>query len=223
MKNSRVIFLTVPENFQSRLGDSGGSFKINPDIPIPVEIPENGEDFTLENLSIEMILSGMLRVIEEGEVNREWIEYYCAFVIFLRPEILSEINQSRSGGLDNENYKTANDLIREGKEEEALSYIRNFIEIYPTVWNGWFLLGWALRLLGRWADGEAAFRKTIELGGDNSDSRNELAICLIEKGDITGAKSELEAALQLDPENEKILSNFQVVEEILRKNKAKTN
>jgi Flp pilus assembly protein TadD len=79
------------------------------------------------------------------------------------------------------------------------------------VWNGWFVLGWALRLLDRWADGEAAFKKTIELGGDNSDTRNELAICLMEMGDIAAAGRELEAALKKEPENTKIISNLGVL------------
>jgi Flp pilus assembly protein TadD len=85
------------------------------------------------------------------------------------------------------------------------------MERRPLVWNGWFILGWALRLLGRWSDGAAAFRKAIDLGGGNSDTRNELAICLMETGDIPGARRELEAALTEDPENVKIISNLGVL------------
>jgi Flp pilus assembly protein TadD len=89
--------------------------------------------------------------------------------------------------------------------------IRDFIEKYPSVWNGWFILGWALRRLGRWEDGAAAFTKAVELDGSVSDIRNELAICLMECGDLQGARRELEAALRLDPENIKIISNLGVL------------
>jgi Flp pilus assembly protein TadD len=49
------------------------------------------------------------------------------------------------------------------------------------------------------------------LGGDNSDTRNELAICLMETGDLKGARKELEIALREEPENVKIISNLGVL------------
>jgi Flp pilus assembly protein TadD len=157
----------------------------------------------------------MLRTIEEGQVEQKWIDYYCNFIIFLRPDILTKIREIKNSGLNDENYKKANSLIREGKAEEALICIRPFIERYPLERNGWFILGWALRILGRFKDGEAAFRKAIELcgsaGGAISEARNELAICLMESGDIKGAESELEAALKEEPENIKIISNLGVL------------
>jgi tetratricopeptide (TPR) repeat protein len=218
MKKNRVVFLRIPESLRERLSCGTDIFQINPDIPIPAEIPENNEKDCLENLSLDMILSGMLRVIEEGEAAKEWIDYYSAFIIFLRPGIMAKLKEIKSAGLgasdfesaglNDESFLKAHSLIREGNAQEGLSRVRDFLERYPRVWNGWFLLGWALRLLGRWQDGEAAFRKTIELGGCNSDTRNELAICLMEAGDMAGARHELETALNEDPENVKIISNM---------------
>jgi cytochrome c-type biogenesis protein CcmH/NrfG len=89
--------------------------------------------------------------------------------------------------------------------------VRDFLERYPAVWNGWFVLGWALRRLERWADGTAALKKAVELGGGNADTRNELAICLMETGELAAARRELEAALPDDPENVKIISNLGVL------------
>jgi Flp pilus assembly protein TadD len=113
--------------------------------------------------------------------------------------------------LNDERYKNAYNLILDGKGQEALNCIRSFIECYPNTWNGWFVLGWALRLLERWKDGEAALRKTMELDGVNSNVRNELAICLMETGDLQGARAQLETALKEDPENVKIISNLGVL------------
>jgi Flp pilus assembly protein TadD len=101
--------------------------------------------------------------------------------------------------------------LKDDKPEEALSRIRKFLEKNPDSWNAWFLLGWALRKLGRWEDGATAFRQAKEKGGANSDIHNELAICLIEIGDLKAARRELEAALRYDPENVKIISNLGVV------------
>jgi Flp pilus assembly protein TadD len=119
--------------------------------------------------------------------------------------LIKEINES---GLDDENFRKAWVLVRQGREEEGLRCIRDFLEQRPSVWNGWFILGWALRRLGRWEDAGAALQKALELGGDNGDTRNELAICLMEREDYPAARRELETALQNDPENVKIISNL---------------
>jgi tetratricopeptide (TPR) repeat protein len=209
---SRVIFIPVPENLRELLSDAAlVDFPIDPDIPFPVEVPEESEKETMENLSVESIIYGMLRVIKEGKVDQEWLDYYTSLVLYLRPDILSKIREIKDNGLDDESFINAHNLIQEGETEEGLACIYDFIERRPKVWNGWFVLGWALRLLGRWADGKAALEKAIELGGGGSDTRNELAICLMETGDKAGAKRELETALSGDPENVKIISNLGVL------------
>ena len=203
---SRIIFLPVPELLKNMEPDG---FYIDGDIPIPIEISADDTD-KIENISIESILSAMLRVIEEGGARREWIDYYSNFVLFLRPDLpskLKKINETK-GFFSDEGYIKALKLVEEGRAEESLAHIRGFIERHPHEYKGWFILGWALRLLGRWHDAHAALKKAIELGGDNSDTRNELAICLMETGDAAGAKRELETALCNDPENVKIISNL---------------
>jgi len=208
----KIVFLPVPANFYDQFaGEEWNEFIINPDIPIPAEIDDGDENTSIASLSTEMILSAMLRVIEEAQVDQEWIDYYCSLVIYLRPDILTTIKEMKENGLTDENYIHAHDMVRNGKPKEGLSYIRDFLENYPHSWNGWFILGWALRLLCRWQDAAAALKKAIELGGGNSDTRNELAICLMESGNLTAAKQELEKALRHDTENVKIISNLGVL------------
>ena len=337
-----IVFLSVPENLRGQIADSGAeaenNFTIDPDIPIPVEIPGGCGALHMEELSWEMIISGMLRVIAAGpaalshEENAAWIDYYRRFVLSVRPNILGEFTEAavlkaRNGsfdlsleimdslrglfpfspavmlnralileqraafleehnraeaseaflaahtayeetlslhpdfpdalfnagffclggkdfcrareyfsryvdiaddeikkeraqsiikdidesGLDDESFHEACEYIRQGKDEEGLRCIRGFLENHPTVWNGWFVLGWALRRLCRWEDGAAAFGKALELGGSGSDIRNEFAICLMELGDLKSARRELEAALHDDPENVKIISNLGII------------
>jgi tetratricopeptide (TPR) repeat protein len=205
---TRIVFLPLPEYLLE-----GSDFPFNPDIPIPIEIYDDGESekINLENLSIEMLVCGMLYVLQNGGVKQEWMDYYSSLVLVLRPDILTKIQELKDSGLDDENFIGAHKLIQEGKIKEGMDSIRNFLERYPLVWNGWFMLGWALRLEGRYNDAQAAFRKALELGGTNSDTRNELAICLMEQGDIESARRELESALMEDPENIKIISNLGVL------------
>jgi Flp pilus assembly protein TadD len=113
--------------------------------------------------------------------------------------------------LANSGFREAYDCVNRDENEEGLSKIRPFIEKYPKAWNGWFVLGWALRKIGRYSDGREALKKAAELGGTSSDVHNEAAICLMELGDLKAARKELEEALRKEPENTKIISNLGVL------------
>ncbi len=120
-------------------------------------------------------------------------------------EIVADI---ANRNLDDELFKSAYDFISMGEEEKGLEAIRSFIEKNPTVWNAWFMLGWALRRLERWEDAKAALEQAIQCEGANTDTYNELAICLTELGEFNQAKKYLAMAMQLESENTKIMSNL---------------
>lgn len=121
-------------------------------------------------------------------------------------ELIDRINNEN---LEDKAFLNAYKLISGGQEEKGLKEIRSFLEKNQKVWNAWFLLGWALRKLCRWEDAKQAFQESLVCGGnENADTHNELAICLMETGNLSGAKSELLKALSLAPENEKIISNL---------------
>ncbi|MDR1286459.1 MAG: tetratricopeptide repeat protein [Treponema sp.] len=354
----RIIFLPVPSGIREHVHghdahehdayEREGEFAMDSAVPIPVEIPEGKDSLTPDELTIEMILSGMLKLVAAYHAGEELsgaqipgsadpearIDYYRRFILAVRPGIFGEFNEAailkakngdfdtaleilsvleglfpgsdvvllnralaleekaatlEAGGkpdeaaeaafhaekaydmilaldpprpdavfnagyfrlkrqdfagaeecfssyvslpgtdsekrenagkvlteirerfLSDENFREAWELVRGGKEEAALKKIHFFLEEHPEVWNGWFILGWALRCLERWSDGQAALEKAVELGGTNAGVRNELAICLMELSDYRGARRELEAALRDDPENVKIISNLGVL------------
>ncbi len=120
-------------------------------------------------------------------------------------EIIQDIS---SRNLEDEQFKAAYDYISMGQEEKGLEQIRAFLEKNPKVWNAWFMLGWGLRRLERWTDAKAAFNQSVECGGDNVDTFNELAICHIELEEFTEARKLLVKALGIEPENTKVMSNL---------------
>jgi Flp pilus assembly protein TadD len=128
-----------------------------------------------------------------------------------RENALSLAREIEEQGLEDEDFREAWEQIRQGREREGMDRVRLFLERRPGVWNGWFLLGWALRRLERWADARSSLEKALELGGDNPDTLNELAICLMELGDYPGARRRLESALRRDAENIKIISNLGIL------------
>jgi len=119
------------------------------------------------------------------------------------------LNNITNRNMDDDHFKAAYDLINRGQEEKGLEEIRKFIERNPNVWNAWFMLGWGMRKLARYEEARLAFEKALTLeGGETSDTYNELSICLLESGDLKGAKKILEKALVKDSENTKIISNL---------------
>jgi tetratricopeptide (TPR) repeat protein len=123
-------------------------------------------------------------------------------------ELLDEI---RKNSLDNESFKEALDLIRRGEEEQGILKARDFLERQPGAGNGWFLLGWGLRRLGRWEDGAACFEKALELGAANADALNELAICRMELNCFDEARRLLVKALYKEPDNIRFISNMGIL------------
>jgi len=124
--------------------------------------------------------------------------------------------------LDN-NFKKAHAFVKNDKIDEAMPLIYNFIEENPKKWNGWFLLGWALRKAKRWSDSVSALEKCLELykistahnssilGNEYSQICNELSISLIENNKIGKARALLEEALSKDCENVKLISNLGII------------
>ena len=123
-------------------------------------------------------------------------------------EILLQIKTKKNA---DELFYTAYDSIRMGKEDEAIQKITEFIKIESKIWNAWFLLGWAYRRKEMYAEGAEAFEKALELGSDQIDLFNELAICLMELDRLEESREHLLTALKAEPENIKILSNLGIL------------
>lgn len=114
-------------------------------------------------------------------------------------------------GLVDDLFQKAYDSIRLGREEEGIAAIRRFLQTHPKVPNAWFILGWGLRRLARYAEGREAFMKALEHGAPHADILNELAICLMELGDLKESEERLLHALRVEPENTKVISNLGIV------------
>lgn len=108
-------------------------------------------------------------------------------------------------------FKEAYDFIRMGREDDGVARARIFVEKNPDIWNGWFLLGWGLRRLEKYAEARDAFLKVVQLGQSSVDTLNELAICLMELDEFAEAEKNLLAALRAEPENTKVMANLGVL------------
>jgi Flp pilus assembly protein TadD len=122
--------------------------------------------------------------------------------------IIREIDEQ---GLMDGLFQQAFDRIRMGKEEEGIALVQKFLSSRPNVPNAWFMLGWGYRRLARYAEGRDAFLKALEIGSPHADLLNELAICLMELGELSESEKRLRQALALESENTKVISNLGIV------------
>jgi tetratricopeptide (TPR) repeat protein len=108
-------------------------------------------------------------------------------------------------------FKEAFDYISLGKEKAGIEKVTELLKKNPDFWNAWFLLGWGLRKLGRYAEAKEAFLKALSLGPKKPDLLNELAIVHMELGELSESYGRLIEANKIEPENTKILSNLGIV------------
>lgn len=108
-------------------------------------------------------------------------------------------------------FQEAFDYISLGQEERGIAKVRELIKKNPSFWNAWFLLGWGLRRLARYAEAKEAFLKALTLTEPKPDLLNELAIAHLELGELEESYQRLSQALKLEPDNTKIISNLGIV------------
>ena len=133
-----------------------------------------------------------------------------------RTETEDLLRRMTADGLEEESFRRAYELVRDGSEQEGLRKIESFLVAHPDVWQAHFVRGWALRRTGSYAAARSAFETVLThaTAADQAgmaDTYNELAICNLELRDYAEAERNLRAALQLDPENTKIMSNMGIL------------
>ena len=102
---------------------------------------------------------------------------------------------------NSEAISEAYDFITLNEPDKALPIIDKFLKANPSIWNGYFLKGWALRIRKDYEEAKECFLECIKLGESNSEIYNELSICELESGDKNLAKAYLETACDLDESN----------------------
>lgn len=84
-----ILYIAIPEDFSETIGD----FVIDPEIMLPVEAPENKKEWDVSDLSWEMIISAMLKILA-FQPDHEDRDYFRKFVLAVRPDIISDLTNS---------------------------------------------------------------------------------------------------------------------------------
>jgi len=102
----KIIYISLPEDMSRDLGD----FTIDPGIMLPAELPPNQDNYNPGELSWEMIISGMLKVIAY-EPDNEHRDYYRNFVLAVKPNIVDELSEAAVFKAKNKDFDIAEDIL----------------------------------------------------------------------------------------------------------------
>ncbi|MBB6478700.1 tetratricopeptide repeat protein [Spirochaeta isovalerica] len=86
-----ILFISLPDSIEENIGD----FQIDPNIMLPVEVPEGKEreEWDSSDLSWEMIVSAMLKLLAY-QPEHEDSDYFRKFVFAVRPNIFVDLTNS---------------------------------------------------------------------------------------------------------------------------------
>ncbi|TFG60092.1 MAG: tetratricopeptide repeat protein [Spirochaetales bacterium] len=117
-----LFFISLPENLNTRIS----GFTLDPSVLLPVEIPPGEEELRLENLSWEMIIAGMLKILAY-EPEHVHAGYYRRFVLAAKPDVPGQLEQAGLMKAREKEFELAEDIFRAlaGLMPDSVAYILN--------------------------------------------------------------------------------------------------
>ncbi|MBI3099927.1 MAG: tetratricopeptide repeat protein [Planctomycetes bacterium] len=92
-------------------------------------------------------------------------------------------------------------LVRQGKPEEAVRWLREAVEIRPDIPELQYNLGHACGQIEDWKGADEAYAAVLEVQPESAMALANRAVALHNLGDDAGAGECIDRALALDPEN----------------------
>ena len=104
---SNILYISIPEQFERTIGD----FEIDSSILLPVELPAGQEQWDLEDLSWEMIIAAMLKILAY-DPSSENAEYYRQFVLAVKPNVAEELTVSAIEKAERKDFEVAEEIFK---------------------------------------------------------------------------------------------------------------
>ncbi|MFW5684618.1 MAG: tetratricopeptide repeat protein, partial [Spirochaetota bacterium] len=99
-KLADIIFIAVPDDLDRQIG----SFRIDPERMLPVEMTSGSDRYDIHDLAWEQIVAAMLKILAYAP-DHEDAGYYREFILSVTPDIITELTETaiiktRNGDLD---------------------------------------------------------------------------------------------------------------------------
>lgn len=102
-----IIYISIPEGWEQTIND----FTIDPAVLLPVETPPDQEDWSVQDLSWEAIISAMLKILAY-QPDHEHTGYYRDFVLAVKPDIINELSETGVVKARNRDFALAEEIFR---------------------------------------------------------------------------------------------------------------
>ncbi|MEM5948555.1 tetratricopeptide repeat protein [Spirochaetia bacterium 38H-sp] len=122
-----VFFINLPEDLDYTIGN----FRIEADIPIPVEAAPGENTIKQENLSWEMLVSGMLKIMAY-QPGHKHADYYRKFIFAVKPDIVGELSETGVFKAKQKEFDLAEEifLALTGLEPDNPAHLLNLAVLY---------------------------------------------------------------------------------------------
>lgn len=101
-----ILFISIPEDMDSHIGD----FHLDPHKMLPIEVTGDHEHWNIEELTWEMIISGMLKILAYQPTHED-AEYFRKFVLSVKPTLPGELTETAIIKANNGDFELAEEIF----------------------------------------------------------------------------------------------------------------
>lgn len=102
-----IVFISLPEGHTEQIGD----FTVDPSILIPVELLPGQNTWDAKDLSWEMIIAAMLKILVYAP-EHDHVEYYRRFVLAAKPSIIDDLSASGIAKAKSRDFDVAEEIFK---------------------------------------------------------------------------------------------------------------
>lgn len=105
-KLDHIVYINLPDGLSQKIDD----FKLDPAIPLPIELPLGKKNIEAEEVTIEAIVAAMLKIIAHKSSDKNF-EYYKNFVLKAQPNAIEELNLAAITKQKQKDYEFSEELF----------------------------------------------------------------------------------------------------------------
>ncbi len=211
----RIVYISIPEEAARTIG----SLTIDTSILLPVELPPDSEAVDLEELSWEMIISGMLKICAYDPGHKD-LDYFRQFIHAVQPNLTAELTQAGIIKAEAGEYELAEEIFTALKNlspDEEKTFL-NLAFVYEQQ------LAEAEKIRNEpkaekfRAQALAVYHDLMERFSESPDTHYYAGSFYLKLENTERAKEHFELFLGLNPEDERSPSVREIVEQIASHN-----
>ncbi|MFP4364302.1 MAG: tetratricopeptide repeat protein [Spirochaetia bacterium] len=210
-----ILYISIPENFATQIGD----FTVNPSILLPVELPPGKDKLDLKDLSWEMIITGMLRVLA-NDPSCENHSYYRDFIFAVKPDIINELSQTAVLKARNMDFELAEDIFQAlvGLEPNEPGHIVNLALLFDQRAEQYEKIGQTEMAEEHGRKALEYYKQALSMDENFPDAHFNLAYFYLRNYRFEEARKHFSYFLSFESDGEKAEEAERIIGEIERQN-----